>query len=334
MSATPGVVFLTVAGAGAGLGHVKRSAALGSALTALGARVRFLVAGDAERLAATGMRLPPLEVIQWTRSPELALEAVLRARPDVVVVDAYAAADRLLRELRAAGAIVAAIDDLGDRELAIDVVVNRARAGYAEIPGRRLLLGPQFALLDAGFAELPDRAIRPAASRVLVTLGGEEAADALAEAVAAVGRALPEASVDVVVGPFAHSAPAGSVRVTVHRGLPTLRGLLLEADLAVTAAGMTMYECLAAGTPAVVRLQADNQKPAFDELKGNRLIVPSEPDLAAAIRRVAGDAALRADLSARGRAAVDGRGAFRVATELIRMTAPAAPSGSRAGGLR
>lgn len=97
---------------------------------------------------------------------------------------------------------------------------------------------------------------------------------------------------------------------------------------------MTLYECLAAGTPAVVRLLADNQKPAFDELYRERLIVPCEPDLAQAVERVARDPALRAELGARGRAAVDGRGAARVAAELVRVIAPAAPSGGRAGGPR
>ena len=325
MSASPSALFLTVAGAGAGLGHVKRCAALGSALAALGARVGFVVAGDAERLTSMGMSLPGLEALPWTRSPELALEALLAARADVAVVDAYDATDELLRSLRRSGACIAAIDDLGERELPVDVIINRARYGYAEIPGRRLLLGPQFALLDAGFADVPGRAIRPVPSRVLVTLGGEDAGDALAEAVAAVERALPEASVDLVVGPFAHSRSVGGARVKVHRGLPSLRALLLEVDVAVTAAGMTLYECLASGTPAVAVPLAENQKPAYDELSRAGLIVPGVPDLKAAVEGLARDAALRRELSERGRAAVDGRGAARVAIELIRAAVPAAP---------
>jgi UDP-2,4-diacetamido-2,4,6-trideoxy-beta-L-altropyranose hydrolase len=327
MSATPSVLFLTVAGAGAGLGHVKRCAALGSALAALGAHVRFVVAGEAERLTALGMSLPGLEALPWIRSPGLAVEAVARSRVDVVVVDAYDATDEFLRSLRQSGACIAAIDDLGDRELLVDVIINRARYSYAEIPGRRLLLGPRYALLDAGFADLPSHALHQVLSRVLVTLGGEDAEAAQAEAIASVERALPEASIDLVVGPFAHSATlVGGARVKVHRGLPSLRGLLLEADFAVTAAGMTLYECLASGTPAVAVPLAENQRPAYDELSRAGLIVPGEPDLVAAVERLAEDAALRREMSERGRATVDGRGATRVAMELIRAAAPAAQS--------
>jgi UDP-2,4-diacetamido-2,4,6-trideoxy-beta-L-altropyranose hydrolase len=171
-------------------------------------------------------------------------------------------------------------------------------------------------------------------SRVLVTLGGEDAGAALAAAVAAVEAALPDASIDLVAGAFAHSASVRSARVTLHRGLPTLRGLLLEADFAVTAAGMTLYECLATGTPAVAVPLAENQKPAYDELSRAGLIVPGGPDLSAAVERLARDAPFRRELSERGRGVVDGRGAERVAVELIRAAATAAPIGSSARGPR
>ena len=338
MSVTPSVLFLTVAGAGAGLGHVKRCAALGSALAGLGARVRFAVAGDAEPLGTMGVPLPGLEGLQWRGAMQLALGDVERFRSDLVVVDAYGATDDLLRALRTRAALVVAIDDLSDRELPVDVVVNGAyhaeRRPYADVPGRLLLLGPRFVLLDPAFAELPRRAIRPAVSRVLVTLGGEDAGTALDAAVAAVERALPMAAIDVVAGPFAHAGFARGSRVETHRGLPSLRGLLLEADVAVTGAGMTLYECLAAGTPAVAVLVAENQRPNCDALAGEGLVLPGQPDLSAAVERLAFDAPLRASMTERGRAMVDGRGAARVATELLRAAAAMAPGSTPARGPR
>jgi UDP-2,4-diacetamido-2,4,6-trideoxy-beta-L-altropyranose hydrolase len=169
---------------------------------------------------------------------------------------------------------------------------------------------------------------------VLVTLGGEDAGASMAAALAAVEVALPEASIDLVASVFAHATPARSARIRTHQGLPSLRTLLLEADFAVTAAGMTLYESLASGTPTVAVPLAENQKPAYDELSRAGLIVPGQPDLAAAVERLARDASLRQEISERGRTVVDGRGAERVAIELIRAAAPAAPSGSPARGPR
>jgi spore coat polysaccharide biosynthesis predicted glycosyltransferase SpsG len=338
MSAPPSVLFLTVAGAGAGLGHVKRCAALGSALAGLGASVRFAVAGDLQRLGPLGIALPGFETPQWIGSSRLTLEIVERSGADLVVVDAYGATDELLRAIRTRGAVVAAIDDLADRELPVDVVVNGAyhaeRRPYAEVSGRRLLLGPRFTLLDPGFADVPRRVTRPAVSRVLITLGGEDAEAVVAAAVASVVGAAPAVVIDLAVGPFARAASARDANVRLHQGLPSLRALLLEADFAVTAAGMTLYECLAAGTPAVAVPLADNQKPNFDELTGAGLVLSGQPDLAAAVERLSRDAALRGELAARGRALVDGRGAARVAAELVRAVAAAAPSAGPARGAR
>ena len=338
MSAAPSVLFLTVAGAGAGLGHVKRCAALGSALAGLGASVRFAVAGDLQRLGPLGMTLPGFETPQWIGSSRLALEIVERSGADLVIVDAYRATNELLRAIRARGAVVAAIDDLADRELPVDVVVNGAyhaeRRPYAEVSGRRLLLGPRFTLLDPGFADVPHRVTRPAVSRVLVTLGGEDAEAVVAAALAAVARAAPGAVVDLAVGPFARAASARDANVKVHQGPPSLRALLLEADFAVTGAGMTLYECLAAGTPAVAVPLAANQKPNFDELTGAGLILPGQPDLAAAVDRLSRDVALRARLAVSGRELVDGRGAGRVAAELVSAVAQATPSAGPARGSR
>lgn len=338
MSASPRILLLTVAGAGAGLGHVKRCAALASALTGLGASVRFAIGGDAQRLGPLGMTIPDFEEIQWISSPRLAFEIAERHVPDLVVVDAYGATDDLLWKLRAHGAVVAAIDDLADRQLPVDIVVNGAygaeRRPYADVPGRRLLLGPQFTLLDPGFADVPHRATRPGVSRVLVTLGGEDAATLIAGVVAAVDRAAPGVAVDLALGPFARAGSARGAKVSVHQGLPSLRDLLLEADFAVTGAGMTLYECLAAGTPAVALPLAGNQKPNFDELTGAGLVLPGQPDLAAAVERLSRDGALRGRLAASGRELVDGRGAARVAAELVRAVSQAAPTAGPGRGSR
>jgi hypothetical protein len=63
---------------------------------------------------------------------------------------------------------------------------------------------------------------------------------------------------------------------------------------------------------------ADNQRPNIDELVRAGLILSEEPSLEVAVGRLAGDLALRRAMSARGRHAVDGRGATRVADAIQR----------------
>lgn len=320
----PGAMFLTEAGNGAGLGHLKRSLALATELEALGAKVRFAVAGDVERLAASDIGLPALSALQWTRASGLALRALADWRPGIVVVDSYAVTPKFLEEIRVTGAYVVVIDDLADRVIPADMVVNGAyhasRLPYQGLPETVFLLGPQYVLLDPVFGRQPPRTISQPVLRVLVTLGGEGDAEQLSEVVTIVGSVTPEAAIDLVVGPFA-SAPADhGHRVVLHRGVSSLRAFLLNADIAVTGSGMTLYECLAAGTPSVGLCLADNQRPNFEELARAGLILQDEPDLKQALEKMAGDLSLRETLSRNGRATVDGGGALRVATALLHAT--------------
>jgi len=218
---------------------------------------------------------------------------------------------------------VVAIDDLADRPLAVDVVVNGAwhaeRLAYRVEPRMRLLLGPRYALLDRAFAEAPARRIADRVERVIVTLGGSTPAAETSAAVAAVRAALPAARLDVLGGLVAPASTA-EPGVMRHAAVPSLRPLLLAADLAVTAGGMTLYECLATATPTVAVCLADNQRPNLEHLGAAGLVVPAEfATLADTVARVAPDRALRERLSGAGRSAVDGGGSERAADEIARL---------------
>jgi spore coat polysaccharide biosynthesis predicted glycosyltransferase SpsG len=305
------VAFLTGAGRGVGLGHLRRCQALAAALGAHGAAARFLVDGDvgAARL-------------EWTRDPTLAVAALEAWRPDVVVVDSYRAGVELLERIAALAPCAVAVDDLADRPLPVHLVVNgawhAARFVYRGRPDTAFLLGPEYALLDPVFSEAPRRAARDVVRRVLVALGGDPPRDGLAAAIRAVRGAAPATAVDVALGQFAEPPAPPRGGVTTHRALGSLRELMLEADLAVTGGGMTAYECLATGVPVVGICLADNQRLNVDELGRAGLILNGEASLEQAIGQLVRDPARRRAMSARGRRAVDGRGAARVADAIER----------------
>ena len=188
----PRVVFVTDAGGEAGLGHFKRCAALARALGARGCAVDALIAGprDAALAAvAPGWAVTPLE---WWGAADRVLQAVAGRPVDAFVVDSYHIDAALLATLRRA-ALVVAIDDLADRPLPVDAIVNGAwhaeRLAYRAEADSARLLGPRFALLDRAFAEPPARVTAERVERVLVTLGGSTPASEIAAAVAAVRSA-------------------------------------------------------------------------------------------------------------------------------------------------
>lgn len=316
MTASLRVTFVSEAGSGVGLGHLRRCEALATVFRSRGVAVRFVIAGDA------GIAGPGVARVDWTRDPRRARAALATRRTDVVVVDSYLAGAGLLESLHTLAACVVAVDDLADRPLPAQLIVNGAyhasRLAYRGRPDTVVLLGPDYALLDPAFGEPPQRSPRDEVRRVLVTLGGDPLVFGADAAVRAVRRAAPAAAIDLVLGPGAPAVAGAGERVMVHRGLDSLRRLMLEADLAVTGGGMTLYECLATGTPVVGMCLADNQRPNIDELGGAGLILKGEPSLEAVLGRLAGDPSLRRAMSARGRQVVDGRGAARVVDEIQR----------------
>ncbi len=347
------VAFVAHAGPGIGLGHARRCLALASAWAADGAALSFLAPGAeaiveraAPELRAAGAAGVDVSALDWTRDPDAARAWLRAAGLDVVVVDSYAASPAFLASLDAVALRVAAIDDLADRPLPVHAVINGGIAAESLPYDRRgalqLLLGPRYALIDPRFEGAPARTTAPAVASVLIGLGGAPPPTTLEAALAGARDALPGAAVDVVAGPFAArgarpgregdriAARAAGVdrdRVSVHAAGADMRRLIAAADVAVTGAGVTLYELAASGTPAVIVEMADNQAPnaAGFARAGAALRAGRAGDsglrrgIADALARLAGDPALRADLAARARALVDGRGALRAAREIAAM---------------
>jgi UDP-2,4-diacetamido-2,4,6-trideoxy-beta-L-altropyranose hydrolase len=337
--ARPYLALLADSGLDVGLGHVSRCVALGTAAAALGARVSLLVAEDVR--AAALVDAAGLETLAITGgvNDAAAIERVRQAEPDIVVVDSYRAPPGHFVALRAAAELVA-VDDLADRPLPVDVVVNGGVAAetlpYRRVEGMRFLLGPRYALLDPSYAEAPAPRVADRVRRVLVSLGGGPHEAHLRSVLGAIDDTLDDSTqVDVAVGrggdvhELAVAARASRRRITIHADVPGLRELIEAADLAVSGAGMTLYELCATATPTVMLCVADNQRPNFEafDRAGAALAAGRVGDAAlgaslrAALARLAADSALRAALGARGRALVDGRGSERVARAITEPVA-------------
>ena len=338
MRSAPRIAFITHGGPAIGLGHVCRCLALGRAFAADGADVRFLVNPEA-RVAALVRRASVAAVeVPWEADPGVVFAPLTAFSPDVVVVDSYRASAEFLAALHSVVGQVVAVDDLADRPLPVHIVVNGGVAAetlaYGHVTDAVLLLGPRYALVDPRFAAAPGRSPRDRVQRVFVSLGGGHHPDALATAAAAVEAVGDGIVADIALGPFASGsseldAPTRRVqnRVFVHRDLSDLRRLMLAADVAISAAGMTLYELAATATPTVVVCMADNQIPNADgfERAGAALRGGSTGDsglglaLEASLRRLVADRALRATLGGRARDLVDGRGASRGAREIASL---------------
>jgi UDP-2,4-diacetamido-2,4,6-trideoxy-beta-L-altropyranose hydrolase len=336
-----------------GSGHLRRCLALASALRQRGARIEFLCRKHPGNLnhevVAAGHELHELEppgppaalaaarhYEHWlgadahSDANETAKRIAAGGKLDLLVVDHYAIDARWEKAIRGQTRRLVVIDDLADREHACDVLVDSAPGSrkfdrYSRLaPGARLLIGPGFALLRGEFAQASP-ADRDEVRRIVITFGAVDGSGYSVRAVSALRAALPhEVALDVVIGSTSPQVEVLRRLATeddalhVHESPDDVASIFSRADLAVISAGVTAWECAALGLPAVATAIVPNQAAvaaALAELPCALLAQPGsfERDVADCASVLSRQRPLRQLFAKNARAAVDGRGASRVA---------------------
>jgi spore coat polysaccharide biosynthesis predicted glycosyltransferase SpsG len=335
------------AGAGIGLGHLRRTLALAAALARHGYQTDVLTPPSGplrERVERAGLMSSVFDGWPaWDVATMRTVAAAARVdEVDFVVIDTYQLSPSALAALRRQTFGLVMIDDLARGPFDCDIIVNGGPAATAlpYPPGPRRLLGPDYALLGPEFWERGRRECHGGVSRVLVTVGASAAAGVVARLVPALQALALGTAIDVVVGPFTDPVavarelqPAGR-DVRIHQDVSSLRDLALATDLAISAAGHTVLELAWAGCPTIAFAIADNQEPALTALHQAGVVQATgradARDFVAGVRsameRLCGDAPLRGRMTAAGQRLVDGRGALRVAEALSSNVAVTAQS--------
>ncbi len=331
------VVFRCDAGLAVGWGHAVRCLALASALRARGATSRFVMHAPSPAVVAALERAGHAVTCLATPADDEATAEALRAsRASAFVLDSYRHDGAWLDHVAHEPARVV-IDDLGDRVLRCDLVVNpapyAATVDYAAWGVATILRGARFALLRREFtpALRPPPSRDPEAPRVLVTLGGSALASRALEyatAIDAQPRPLRLALMPGGEGDVADAARAFAARarheVEVHADPRDMAALLTRTTLAVSAAGQTCFELAACGVPALLVVGADNQRAnadAWHAAGACRLLGEvgrvTALAVAEAVVRALADSPWLAASAATAQAMVDGDGASRVADAIM-----------------
>ncbi len=343
MPQAPEILFVVDGGPEIGGGHVMRSLALARALQAQGARCRYVAAPFTARILETYAPGEFDAEPAKSESPDCLVEdasaAIGRVAPQAIVFDHFRLGDDDHRRI-ARGRLSLAIDDLADRRLGVDLVLDLGPdrkpedyAGLAE--GAELLLGPRYALLRPEFAQgraqaLARRDGRASVGRILVSLGLTDVGGITGRVVGALLSTRGSAAIDVVIGPAApsraelESLAEAEASLHLHVDSRDVAGLMTRADVAVGAGGSSTWERCALGLPSLLVVLADNQEPSAEALarlgavvKLDARVPGFEAELQTQFARLMADSEARASLSRISSTLADGEGASRVAQALL-----------------
>jgi len=272
-------IFRADASPAIGGGHVTRCLTLADALATRGWRCAFAVSAE------TALTVPHLKRTQHgvhvlpagREADSTALWCFVDDGCSLLVIDHYGLGTSYEASCRSLARQILVIDDLANRPHDCDILLDqnfgRKCLDYeALVPARALVLvGAPFALLRPEFA-----AARPAAlarrrpgipvQRILISLGLTDLGGITTRVVRAALDARTGATLDVVLSgraeslPYLRSLESVSHNVVLHVDSSNMSQLMINADLAIGAAGATSWERCCLGLPTILIALADNQR--------------------------------------------------------------------------
>lgn len=341
-------VIITNASIVVGGGHVRRCRVLADALISQGWNITFAVPKEASLVHPMLSRYTTVQT-DFQRSDfnasELArwLFGVLPGGCDLLVVDHYDLDAIFEFACRPWVKRILVIDDLANRmhdcNWLVDQTPGRRPADYAPLlsPGCSLMLGPEYALLDARFRSGRDmRSERDRVRRVLVSFGSTDPGGLTALALQGLKQSGLDVEIDIVLGsssPNLESVKCAAAglggRAKVHVDVEDMASLVAAADLAVGAGGVSALERCCLGVPSVVLVVAENQRGNVEGLERAGAAISfgagsavNPQALGSALRELAFDPARRRSMSDAGRELCDALGPDRVMNALNRIITP------------
>jgi len=340
------IVFRVAAGPKIGFGHLARTMVLAEALRNHGTAVHFCIPGagdgvlsllDENRfMASVSTDVLPKKWLSETRA-----DAVVY---DLVHTDWQAEQDRLFAEMtdvcKAAVPIVF-FDGYGQKNYRrqigaplVDFIVAPYVGETGPCPTHALsvLTGPRYFPLARNYQDVGRRGTQSMVLRILVTCGGADPYMASPKILEAL-LSMPESDIeiDVVVGVLFSNENRQQIEALAARAPDRVHPVyaphslvvqMQNADLCVTANGLTKYELAAMGVPTIaVSLSPAHHQAnlAFAESGSLKVLgILSDLDgatIADAVSKMVEDADGRRRMSHAGISLVDGQGADRVLKE-------------------
>lgn len=263
-----------------------------------------------------------------------------RKNPDMIIVDSYYVTPEYLHSLNDICKTVY-IDDMLKFPYEVDCIINYNIYGdmeryndlyynsNTEMP--MTLVGSKYTPLRNEFKKIEKRKIELDVKRVLFSAGGADPEHMTRRLVKYIQKNPNRYIFDIVVGTANTDLDeiikmSDGEKIVVHSNVKNMSLLMMQCDVAVSAAGTTLYELCACGIPTITYILADNQinsANAFESCGVMKLLGDIrkqsgiEEKIISKIDALAGDKTAREKMSKSMQTLVDGQGTRRIADMLL-----------------
>lgn len=309
------------------MGHLSRCVTIAKALEGMGTSVHFLVNND----PAVVKMLKDEGIFHLTYPIEGLNPMCLTGK--VVVIDTKKDVREQVKSLKEDGRKVVLIDNYSAKGLADDIAVP-----YASLKGREVdygfSAGREFIIIGRNFlnAKIGLNKTYSLPLKVLVTMGGADPNN-ITEKIIRSLLPLKNIEVTAVIGPAAKVSEEFEQMVKDERNIKVLRDvkdlspLMLQAHVAFTAVGITIYELAYLGVPSILIANYREDRFDLEEMESLKASLSlgfhaevSEDDIRGAVKIFINDPIKWKAMSESALKVSDGQGAFRIARKIASFT--------------
>ena len=264
-------------------------------ITFFGHRVKKLISAVGEKVTHNKTTHSDWLPVSQTQDANETVEVICELDPDWIIVDHYALDATWLSIIEKSNAKILVIDDLGDRELICDVLLDQNLGANAEkyhgkLPSNcQLLLGPTFALLRSEFKDWRERSLEGRLNRnvenILITMGGVDKGNYTLRTLIEVAKSeyAKKCVFTVVIGSsYPHTdalhefVKETKLRISVLSNVKNMAEIMSKSDLCIGAGGSTSWERCCLGLPTISFAIADNQIGVLAELEKETCTIISD----------------------------------------------------------
>jgi len=319
-----------------GLGHVYRCLNLAKEFPE-NVKIRFLMKEHPKVNALVGKHFE-IDVISPEGKNEFkkTSEVIADFKPDIVITDLLRTSEKYLKHIKDSGVTLVTIDDLNEMKLCSDLIINGTTVkkywNYESL-NRKPLTGPKYMILKREFPEINKRprTINRETKRILVSMGGSDPSVLAPKVLNALDGVNGDFEVVLIQGAayedsgqLEKAKKAFSKKLIIKQHVENMGELMFNCDLAITSAGIIVYELACSGTPAIALSQVDSQAHTAKAMEKNGTLIDlgsgkaaSEEKIKKAVSALMENYELRQEMSVKGKKLVDGLGASRVMDAII-----------------
>jgi len=320
-------IILTEGGKHIGLGHIYRCEAIIAALKKLGVDCSLIINGDSS-VKEISINTT-FQIKNWLKD----FRAVYKLPAEILVIDSYLATRDILETLSSGFNLAVFIDDFNrldyPRGLVINSSIGAHLLNYNKRNGINYILGPKYHSLRIEFWNSKKKDVKWDVKNILVTLGGSDMKN-LTPSILKILSQKTEIKKNVIIGKgfsnINEIEESADITCDLIRfpDAQQMNSLMIDADIAISAAGQTLYELASLGVPTIAIAVADNQDLNVRGWSDNDFMEFAgwwdDPDLTTNILKKIDylkDYETRIKQSKAGQARIDSSGALQLGKEIL-----------------